>query len=747
LRSNSPQLRGAAPLRHGSKTTPLTDAFALSGHGQAPKPVDEKGAATINRIATLGALIGDRAKGVDRPQSISRAAYKQLSAVKASAENLQRAEHESAVQRMPSGLLPQLTKVSETARKAQENASRLGSASSIIRACIDNVNGLAEAALGGEACEQRPGLSGAVQRTLQTIATNQELAPPWRRTSAGLRPAIAKLAVIVSRTPEPIPVYDFASEAAEARACRMRMAALLAKTAEPQPAKSEDTPANVAPLPERQATPDSAASTSTAEGHGWSVNNRLPRSDQPASVPPKSQSARPPIEQPEGEAIASDSDQKAQPESVGPPRFLEPRGKASGFEDQEVIPQDPEQALPALSSSAEIFLDHHKAGVICVTRSSDGTYRPHDDYRRAWNFKAEEFGDLHIQRELKERFDQQERFLQQALPFLVKTLDHKSIKGDPAVLRSLPQAYRDTAKAWLATPFAQRIRSRALSEGQKMTRLAIHDWQDTYDEGPFRFNLALRAQNWQWRWPNSLDGRTLKALRADAERARASAKMALNGSSGDGDPIGTFRHPANQSDDTIISASDARDPISVNSIQEEIDDWIDEQFDHQQGSSSRALGDAKGDTKRVPRGVSLSERGQGAMTVDEAAFCRSTITHLVKNVDAKAVDAGDEAIVAKLPLDQQDEARKWIAHYLWQLLLQRLREVGKRRTDTAINQWQAENRANSHRRFETAWQAQRQWERWPTDLAAQTRQNLADHAAKHQALLNQQAMQQQQRGR
>lgn len=727
LRTNSAQVPSASATNEGSASTTLTDASMPSDHRQTTRRIDAKIVATVKWIATVSALMKDLDRGVGRPQRVSRAAISHLYWVKKKAENAQAANNTNAVRRMPSLLHAQLQIITEKARRAAQEPSWQEPVSSVVRDRLDRIAILAADALDDNSTEQKAHVSSAVLRRLHAIAAIGRPASTQRKISAGLRSAIADLVTRKSEIPEPLQAQDFAAEAAAAREIVRRLAALKADTSEPETGKSVDTRDNVQALPSadyRRSTTNQQASSSLGfppDGH------QVEESAREASGPMIDRSAQA---------------ARSLPSSVSPP--IE---EATGAQNDADTTPDSERAKPAPTSSAAKFLALHKGKMMCVTRSANGIYLPHEAYRNAMNLKAEEFGGHDTQRELKDRFDDQETFLRQALPFLVRNLDHKSIHVDVAVIRSVPLAQQDAAKAWLATPSAERIRTRAMGEGSKKANLAVYDWQSATNDSLLRFELAVRAQNWQERWPNSHDASTLRELRADAEKGRANAsrpQVPADGSSADDAPVGNYRHPANPADGAVTSAAEQPDKAPV--IQDEIDDWLDDEFDNQQGSSSHAVGETKSDSKRAATSPSPSVESQNTMTDDEAAFCRTAIPHLVKNVDAKAVDAGDEAVIAKLAQDQQAEARKWTAHHLWQLLLQRLREAGKRRTDAAINKWQAEDRDKTPHRFQMAWQAQRQFQRWPTDLASQTRQHLADDAAKHQAMLNRQAMQQQQRG-
>lgn len=727
LQTNSAQVGGASATNEGSEKTTLTEASMPSGHCRQPKRIDAKIVETVKRIATESAVMKDVGQGAGRPRRISRAAISHLSEVKKKAENVQAANNTNTVRRMPSLLHAQLQIITEKARRAAQEPSWQEPVSTVVRDRLDRIAILAADALEGNSTEQKAHVSSAVLRRLQAIAAIGRPAPTQRKIGAGLRSAIADLVTRKSVIPEPLQAQDFAAEAAAAREIGTRLSALKADTSEPELGKSDDTRDNV------QASPSA--------DYGRSTTNQPASS--PLGFPPDGHQ----VEESKGEAISPMTDQSAQAARSLPPSVSPAIEEASGAQNDAATTPDPEGAKPAPTSSAARFLALHKGKMMCVTRSPNGIYLPHQAYRNALNLKVEEFGDHDTQRELKDRFDDQEIFLRQVLPDLVRNLDHKSIYDDLGVIRSVPLAQQDAAKAWLATPFAERIRTRAMGEGSKKANLAVYDWQSATNDNLLRFELAVRAQNWQERWPNSHDASTLRELRADAEKGRANAlrpQVPADGSSADDAADGNYRHPANPADGAITSAS--KQPDKAPAIQDEIDDWLDDEFDDQQGSSPRAVSGAKSDRKQTGPGPSPSGRSHNNMTEDDAAFCRSAIPHLVKNIDAEAVDAGDEAVIAKLAQDQQAEARRWTAHHLWQLLLQRLREAGRRRTDADINNWQAEDRAETQRRFQMAWQAQRQFERWPTDLASQTRQHLDDDAARHQALLNRQAAQQQQRG-
>jgi len=727
LRTNSGQVPGASATNEGSASTTLTDGSMPSDHRPTARRIDAKIVATVKRIASMSAVMKDVGQGAGRPQRISRAAISHLSGVNKKAENVQAANNTNSVRRMPSLLHAQLQIVMEKARRAAQEPSWQEPIPSVVRNRLDRIAMLAADALDHNSTEQKAHVSSAVLHRLQAIAAIGRPASTQRKISVVLRSAIADLVTQKSEIPEPLQAQDFAAEAAAVREIGKRLAALKAVTSEPESGKSDATRDNV------QASPSA--------DYGRSTTNQTASS--PLGFPPDGHK----VEEPKREANSPMTERSAQAARSLPSSVSPPMEEASGAHNDAATTPDSERAKPAPTSSAAKFLALQKGKIMCVTRSANGIYLPHEAYRNALNLKVEEFGGHDTQRELKDRFDDQETFLRQALPFLVRKLNHKSTHDDLAVIRSVPLAQQDAAKAWLATPFAERIRTRAEGEGRKKANLAVYDWQSATNDSLLRFELAVRAHNWQQRWPNNHEFSTLQALRADAEKGRANAsrpKLPADGSSGDDAPVGNYRHPANPADGAITSA--AKQPDKAPAIQDEIDDWLDDEFDDQQGLSRRAVGGAKGDNKQAAPRRSPSGRSHSTMTEDDVAFCRSAIPRLVKNVDAEAVDAGDEAVIAKLAQDQQAEARKWTAHHLWQLLLQRLREAGKRRTDAAINRWQAEDRAKTQRRFQMAWHAQRQFERWPTDLASQTRQHLDDDAARHQALLNRQAAQQQQRG-
>lgn len=181
-------------------------------------------------------------------------------------------------------------------------------------------------------------------------------------------------------------------------------------------------------------------------------------------------------------------------------------------------------------------------------------------------------------------------------------------------------------------------------------------------------------------------------------------------------------------------------------LQAAIAAWVDEEFNILPGVSSRTRNQGGRDPNRAYANTAASAELRNVINATDAAFCRSVIPQLCKHVDANAVDEGDEAIIAKLPEGQRNEALNWTSHPLWHLVLQGLRQGGKRHTEAVIDAWHEARDAKGDGHLPLAWHAVRQLKRWPTYIDPGSSAHLAGDAAKHQEMIRRQAALSQNRG-